>query len=269
LVDPRLSHKCCTVSTYCTILYPLFSIDIKTNMTDPTFSLPFPVAQVAAPPTHTTQVNSGGGWNDPISLHQQQQQPAIMNGVSLEQHSATIPSASVASAYAAVATTTSSSNPPTTITTTTTNPAAGSTTTMAPTPQPRENWRLVSGGGLETSEQQQQQQQQQQPNNNNTTVPFFFADDASIRSLVTRVSMNEQAHVLEALGETYTAAFQTVGFCHQRPVQILSPFAFPPGPERRSFLEAFTEVCWMDWFALLMLLFIATTATSFITANWR
>jgi len=247
LVDPRLSHKCCTVSTYCTILYPLFSIDIKTNMTDPTFSLPFPVAQVAAPPTHTTQVNSGGGWNDPISLHHQQQ-PAIMNGVSLEQHSATIPSASVASAYAAVATTTSSSNPPTTITTTTTNPAADSTTTMAPTPQPRENWRLVSGGGLETSEQQQQQQQQQ-PNNNNTTVPFqkprefFFADDASIRSLVTRVSKDEQAHVLEALGENYTAAFKTVGFCRQRPVQIVSPFAFPPGPERRSFLEAFAEVC--------------------------
>lgn len=73
---------------------------------------------------------------------------------------------------------------------------------------------------------------------------FLCKDDASIRTIVARVCGEERAHILNALGSAYTAAFHSVGFSQEgRPLQILSPFDIEPGATRREYLEVFATVC--------------------------
>jgi len=74
--------------------------------------------------------------------------------------------------------------------------------------------------------------------------PFVCTDAASLLGLVERAAVSEKERVLQLLGADYCKKFSTVGFCwpQGRPVQILSPYALAPGPERRAFLEALAEV---------------------------
>lgn len=71
---------------------------------------------------------------------------------------------------------------------------------------------------------------------------FMFTDEASIAKGLRSLVKDAQARVLETLGEANTRKFNTVGFCQQRPVQILSPFQLPLGPLRRAWKTAFDEV---------------------------
>lgn len=74
-----------------------------------------------------------------------------------------------------------------------------------------------------------------------TQRDYYCMDDASIRGLV-EVLAQERAHILQALGSTYKASLHSVGFCQEKPVQIVSPFDLQPGKLRRSFLETFAAV---------------------------
>ena len=71
---------------------------------------------------------------------------------------------------------------------------------------------------------------------------YYCTDAESIRGLIKTVAVKERERVLGLLGADYASRFNTVGFCQRRPVQILSPYAFEPGPERRVFLEELAAV---------------------------
>jgi len=80
---------------------------------------------------------------------------------------------------------------------------------------------------------------------------FMFMDQTSVvqgwRTLVAKVLAKEKQHIVCALGETNASKFNKVGFCLKRPVQILSPFAVPPGPLRRAWINQFLEVRAKEW----------------------
>jgi len=75
---------------------------------------------------------------------------------------------------------------------------------------------------------------------------YMFVDEESVgggwRRLAAGIAAREQEQILLRLGETNASKFNTVGFCQDRPVQILSPFSVPPGPLRRAWMEQFLEV---------------------------
>ena len=78
---------------------------------------------------------------------------------------------------------------------------------------------------------------------------YVFVDEESVgggwRKLAAGIAAREQEQILRRLGETNASKFNTVGFCQDRPVQILSPFSVPPGSLRRAWMDQFLEVRWL------------------------
>lgn len=76
---------------------------------------------------------------------------------------------------------------------------------------------------------------------------FMFIDEASVakgwRDFAARTAAAEREEILRSLGEANAGKFHAVGFCQERPVQILSPFSVPPGPLRRAWMNEFLKVC--------------------------
>jgi len=74
---------------------------------------------------------------------------------------------------------------------------------------------------------------------------YMFIDEDSIsqgwRSLAKAMVENEQNHILKTL-DANTNKFNTVGFCKEQSVQIISPFLVPPGPLRAQWMESFLDV---------------------------
>jgi len=101
------------------------------------------------------------------------------------------------------------------------------------------------------SEKEEQQvlvssQGQQNNSNNDDGNAFMFLDHNSVmegwRTFAAQVSAKEQSQVLRALGDAVTRKFNSVGFCRERPVKLLSPFSVPLGPVRRTWMNEFAKV---------------------------
>jgi hypothetical protein len=75
---------------------------------------------------------------------------------------------------------------------------------------------------------------------------FAFIDSDSIRAeghlRLTSLYEQERNTLLAKLPEAYKSRFRTVGFYHDKPVMIVSPYDVPYGETRRLWMEAFFKV---------------------------
>jgi hypothetical protein len=75
---------------------------------------------------------------------------------------------------------------------------------------------------------------------------FAFIDSDSIRAeghlRLTSLYEQERKTLLAKLPEAYKSRFRTVGFYHDKPVMIVSPYDVPYGETRRLWMEAFFKV---------------------------
>lgn len=70
-----------------------------------------------------------------------------------------------------------------------------------------------------------------------------FVDEESFihhaKGLLKRECESEKELVLNSLSTTYKEKFRTIGFCHEQPIQILSPYDVPPGEWRKRWFEEY------------------------------
>lgn len=78
------------------------------------------------------------------------------------------------------------------------------------------------------------------------TLQLVFVDEDSLKqglhSLMEQAFVEEQKRLLSLLPAPYVAILNTIGFCRGIPVCILSPYAVPPGPLRKNWVDAFQNV---------------------------